>query len=823
MRIQHNIAAMNSYRNFSANTSSLNKNLEKLSTGYKINRAGDDAAGLAISEKMRAQISGLEGATKNAKDGISLVQTAEGALTEVHDMLNRMTTLAEQSANGTYQDELDREQLNKEINQLQSEIDRIADSTNFNGLKLLDGSLAEKSTTVTQEVAHTGTQVVSISGGNINSSVATSAVTSVDGFQPATQATFTSKNDAASIAHTSGNITTTANHIAAFRINFTDKDGVDRSLTLSTDVISDANGTTTEQLKNSLAGTATTYSLSTNSDDQREALDALRNSFSFSVDDTSKNLVLTAKEADGAASVSAMKVTSAASLAAATGLALDSTTNAPTTVAALPEGYQVNLDDANILNSGHTLTIGDKTYEFTTSAVAGGVNSEGVANKPVQIVAGNASATIDNLVKALADDGIDAEKVLLDTGDYGIRFTDASQISETQSGADVTSSSSNLSIEDQAATKQTASMTVGAGTANTASKVTIRYTDAEGNVQSKELAYSALAGSGTDATDSNGATNASAIMKALSSDSDLTDLFDFSISNAGSSTSATLNINSKMEGNVAGQFLGLDISDGTDATALEGTVTNIKVTDGLADGKTLTMKSDTSAARSAQTTSTNMAAGDTVTVNGKTFQFVRDMTTDVGDNTAVLLGSNGASSLKNLSKAMTTAGIENTYSLSSNNIGKITLEDKDNIAMEEVTTVESTGLTLQIGDTADNYNKLTVSVSDMHSASLGIGKEDIDIGTQAGAAAALDKIKAAVNKVSDIRGNLGALQNRLDHTINNLGVMRENIQSAESNIRDTDVAEEMMAYTKNNILNQSAQAMLAQANQLPQGVLQLLQ
>ena len=111
MRIQHNIAAMNSYRNFSANTSSLNKNLEKLSTGYKINRAGDDAAGLAISEKMRAQISGLEGATKNAKDGISLIQTAEGALTEVHDMLNRMTTLAEQSANGTYDDEVDRAQL----------------------------------------------------------------------------------------------------------------------------------------------------------------------------------------------------------------------------------------------------------------------------------------------------------------------------------------------------------------------------------------------------------------------------------------------------------------------------------------------------------------------------------------------------------------------------------------------------------------------------------------------------------------------------------------------------------------------------------------
>ena len=142
MRIQHNIMAMNAYRNYSNNTSALSKNLEKLSSGYKINRAGDDAAGLAISEKMRAQITGLKTAQKNAKDGVSLVQTAEGALTEVHDMLNRMVELADQSANGTY-DVTDREQLQKEVSQLQSEINRIADSSNFNGIKLLDGSLHE--------------------------------------------------------------------------------------------------------------------------------------------------------------------------------------------------------------------------------------------------------------------------------------------------------------------------------------------------------------------------------------------------------------------------------------------------------------------------------------------------------------------------------------------------------------------------------------------------------------------------------------------------------------------------------------------------------
>ena len=100
--------------------------------------------------------------------------------------------------------------------------------------------------------------------------------------------------------------------------------------------------------------------------------------------------------------------------------------------------------------------------------------------------------------------------------------------------------------------------------------------------------------------------------------------------------------------------------------------------------------------------------------------------------------------------------------------------------------------------------------------------EDIDIGTQAGAQKAVDVIKNAINYVSSVRGDLGAIQNRLEHTANNLSVMAENIQDAESTIRDTDIAEEMMAYTKNNILVQSAQAMLAQANQVPQGVLQLL-
>ena len=164
MRIQHNIAALNSYRNLTGNNNAVSKNLEKLSSGYRINRAGDDAAGLAISEKMRAQITGLNTAQKNAQDGVSLVQTAEGALTEVHSMLNRMVELAGQSANGTYSESIDRENLQKEIESLRDEIDRIADSTNFNGINLLDGSLADPNKTLKISGKIAGTAITGTDG-----------------------------------------------------------------------------------------------------------------------------------------------------------------------------------------------------------------------------------------------------------------------------------------------------------------------------------------------------------------------------------------------------------------------------------------------------------------------------------------------------------------------------------------------------------------------------------------------------------------------------------------------------------------------------------
>ena len=141
MRINTNVGALNSWRQLGMTDKSMGSSLEKLSSGFRINRAADDAAGLAISEKMKAQINGLNQAVRNAQDGISMIQTAEGGLIEVHDMLQRMRTLATQAANGTY-DADDNKKINEEFNQLITEIQEVSKRTKFNGKALIDGTNA---------------------------------------------------------------------------------------------------------------------------------------------------------------------------------------------------------------------------------------------------------------------------------------------------------------------------------------------------------------------------------------------------------------------------------------------------------------------------------------------------------------------------------------------------------------------------------------------------------------------------------------------------------------------------------------------------------
>ena len=189
MIINHNMNAMNAHRNMGMNTNQAGKSMEKLSSGLRINRAGDDAAGLAISEKMRGQIRGLDQASRNSQDGISLIQTAEGALNETHSILQRMRELSVQSSNDTNTDE-DRARLQDEVAALTAEIDRIGDTTEFNTQKLLQGSYnsgkklqigANAGQTITISIGSMKTSALGVSGLSISAqSSAEAAITTVD-------------------------------------------------------------------------------------------------------------------------------------------------------------------------------------------------------------------------------------------------------------------------------------------------------------------------------------------------------------------------------------------------------------------------------------------------------------------------------------------------------------------------------------------------------------------------------------------------------------------------------------------------------------------
>jgi len=165
MRINHNISALNTSRQMEVNNLKASKSMEKLSSGLRINRAADDAAGLSISEKMRAQIRSLDQATSNAEDGISLIQTAEGALNEVSDMLGRMKELKVQAANGTYDTTTDVENINLELDALGAAVDKILSDTSFNGIKMLDSTFTGVDITDDAGVATVSIAAISFAGG----------------------------------------------------------------------------------------------------------------------------------------------------------------------------------------------------------------------------------------------------------------------------------------------------------------------------------------------------------------------------------------------------------------------------------------------------------------------------------------------------------------------------------------------------------------------------------------------------------------------------------------------------------------------------------
>ena len=241
MVVQHNLSAMNTSRQMNSVSSAMSKSTEKLSSGYKINRAADDAAGLSISEKMRSQIRGLNKAASNAQDGISLVQVAEGALNETHSILQRMNELATQAANDT-NTSVDRDAIQQELNQLTSEIDRIQSTTQFNSMNLLDGTFSSKALklqvgamsgqSISVSIAKMSASKLGLAGANGKVSLKVSAFSSAGAAMKTIQAAIKTVSDTRSklgaiqnrLEHTINNLNTTSENTQAAESRIRDTD-----------------------------------------------------------------------------------------------------------------------------------------------------------------------------------------------------------------------------------------------------------------------------------------------------------------------------------------------------------------------------------------------------------------------------------------------------------------------------------------------------------------------------------------------------------------------------------------------------------------------
>ncbi len=235
MVVQHNLSAMNTSRQMNSVSSAMSKSTEKLSSGYKINRAGDDAAGLSISEKMRSQIRGLNKAASNAQDGISLVQVAEGALNETHSILQRMNELATQAANDT-NTSVDRTAIKAEIDQLTSEIDRIQSTTQFNSMNLLDGTFSSKQLQVGAlkgqsigvSIAKMSASKLQLTAANMNVSSFSAAGTAMKTIQDAIKTVSETRSKLGAIQnrleHTINNLNTTSENTQAAESRIRDTD-----------------------------------------------------------------------------------------------------------------------------------------------------------------------------------------------------------------------------------------------------------------------------------------------------------------------------------------------------------------------------------------------------------------------------------------------------------------------------------------------------------------------------------------------------------------------------------------------------------------------
>ncbi len=655
MVVQHNLQAMNANRMLNVTTGQQAKSTEKLSSGYKINRAADDAAGLTISEKMRKQIRGLDQASTNAQDGVSAVQTAEGALTEVHSMLQRMNELATQASNGTNA-ESDRQAIQDEISQLTTEIDRVAETTKFNETYLLKGNTAGTESKVKINAHDAGLK------GKLTDNGDTAVFELTKELEKGDKVTIAGKE------YTIGSDAST-----------TSTEGYDLYDNIKDKKIAAGDSVTIKD-----AGVEKTYTLV----DKTQVAADWKDGTKFTITDEKGN-------------------TKEYTIAAATAL----TDNG---------GAIKNTDAEKLIKK----ELANPDHKVTMTAYNDGANTTAVNQEVVSALDTNEMSTLK-----LADKTVN-DLVTGTTTNGGLGKT----------AADVTS------------------VTVGGKTTTITKNKPVAASDIADVIGSMKAGDKLKVGTTTltiaDKTDvKNGEYTAEDALKAI------------------------------------------NVNDGDmDQVEFQIQATNKAGIKALAD-KGITNSNLTTAAKE-------------VTVVGATTGSVN--TNTISKSAAYKMMA------EELQKA-SSIGTDTEAEVTNNENGKFTIKKGT------ATVTDSLSFTLHVGADADMTNKITVDIESMSAAGLGIKGLNVKDDTGVAATYAIDAISDAISKVSSQRSALGAVQNRLEHTIDNLDNVVENTTSAESRIRDTDMAEEMVNYSKNNILAQAGQSMLAQANQSTQGVLSLLQ
>ena len=690
MVVQHNMSAMNANRNLGITAGNLSKSTEKLSSGYKINRAGDNAAGLAISEKMRGQIRGLDQASSNAEDGISMIQTAEGALTETHSILQRMRELAVQASSDTNTDD-DRTQIQNEIDQLTEEVDRIANTTEFNTKKLLDGS---KTGAVEAKEGKTTIE------GNFGNSNVSASITS-DGSR-------------------------TASFTDVIRIEIT------KDYTANQAVVKEGSIDLSD-IRTDLTGNVAT---------DQNAIDDLVTAIGNGDYDITSNLTGPIKESVLAGGKSAKDVKDA--------------TEAYAKAYAEAGG---NPSDAKVTNAEAALKAC-----FTTSITAS--------------VAGSTLTTTPNGLTFV--DGTTTAKEVADALIEDVKAAAAKKGGDIQAVANKNNVSAELvnAVDDLDMKKTAVTVAITSAATNTG----VAQADIEGAVNSYINAI----------VDAEGGTTGSGVESAAKKLSALFNTTDATVTTLPAGT---------VIGNVT-----------TTATTTKGQV-NSATLDVL---KSLATAQGKAQANVNSETTANMSVQD-LFGNG-----LDSSICSIGGQ----VGADGklAISLKNEDGTSSVITIENADKLKAGDVLTVTVdaavESKQAASGKEA-------FRLQVGANAGQEVALGINsmkAKDLNIVQTKLGKEGkaLDVTSQASASLAVNAYDMAIQSVSTERAKMGAMQNRLAHTIANLDTSSENLQSAESSLRDTDMAEEMTRYSKNNILMQAGQSMLAQANQSTQGVLSLL-